>query len=150
MQDYAEYKREFMKDWTQKISHAAGVALGRGNRGTLKLEKLCEKLNPDATAQELHSFRTRWMRWKAGQQMPSHDNFQVFNSRAVKLGYLGQGQTLRAMQERAGMMSEAEWTFWRRYEENPAFDVEAREQELRERLAALEREAAAIRRALLC
>lgn len=148
MQEYAEYKREFMRVWTRKVSRAAGVAEGRGKRGALLLEDLLKKLNPGATAEELHAFRTRWMRWKAGHQTPSLDSFQKTHVRAIRLGYIGQGMTLRAMQERAGMMGEAEWEFWRRYEVNPAFDVEAREQELRERLVAVEQEAAAIRRAL--
>jgi hypothetical protein len=90
----------------------------------------------------------RCVRGKAGHQVPSLDSFQKIHVRAVRLGYIGQGATLQAMQERAGMMGEIEWEFWRRYEANPAFDVEAREQELRERLVALEQEAAAIRRAL--
>jgi len=108
----------------------------------------------------LPSHRTKWMRWKAGQQTPSLDSFQKAHIRAVRLGYIGQGVTLRAMQERAGMMGKVEWEFWRRHEANPAFDVEAREQELREQLVereqelreqlvALEQEAAAIRRALV-
>lgn len=88
------------------------------------------------------------MRGESGHQTPSLDSFQKIHARAVRLGYIGQGITLLAMQERAGMMGEFEWEFWRRYEANPAFDVEAREQELRERLVALEQEAAAIRRAL--
>jgi hypothetical protein len=148
MQDYAEYKQEFMRDWTRKVSRAAGVAEGRGKRGALLMDDLFRKLNPGATADELHAFRTRWMRWKSGQQTPSHESFKSIHARALKLGYLGQPTTLRAMKERAGMMGEVEWEFWRRYEANPAFDVEAREQELRERLVALEQEAAAIRRAL--
>lgn len=145
MKDYAEYKHEFMKDWTQKVSRAAGVAQGRGARGKMKLQELCKKLSND---QDPDAFRTRWMRWKAGLQAPSYDSFKAIHARAVNLGYLGQGQTLRAMQERGGMLSEAEWDFWRRYEADPAFEIEEREQELRERLAALEREAMAIRRAL--
>lgn len=148
MQDYAEYKREFMRAWTRKVSRAAGVAEGRGKRGGLLMDDLFRKLNPGATADELHAFRTKWMRWKAGHQAPSLDSFQNIHVRAVRLGYIGQGATLRAMQERAGMMGAVEWEFWQRYEANPAFDVEAREQELRERLVALEQEAAAIRRAL--
>lgn len=148
MSDYAEYKREFMKSWTRQVARAAGVAEGRGRRGALLLEDLLEKLNPGATAEELHAFRTRWMRWKAGHQTPSLDSFQKIHVRAVRLGYIGQGMTLRAMRERAGMMGEVEWEFWQRYEANPAFDVKAQEQELWERLVALEQEAAAIRRAL--
>lgn len=148
MSDYAEYKREFMKGWTRRVSRAAGVAEGRGKRGALLLEELLQQLYPDAEAHELPSHRTRWMRWKAGHQTPSLGSFQKIHVRAVRLGYIGQGVTLRAIRERAGMMGESEWEFWQRYEANPAFDVEAREQELWERLVALEQEAAAIRRAL--
>ena len=149
MQDYAEYKREFMRDWTRKVSRAAGVAEGRGKRGTQLLEDLLLKLYPGATDSELDAHKTKWMHWKAGQQTPSLYNFQKIHIRAVKLNYIGQGlPTLQAMQERSGMMSEDEWEFWRRYDANPAFNIEGQEQELRERLVALEREAAEIRHAL--
>ena len=146
MQDYAEYKREFMMNWTRKVSSAAGVAQGRGKRGTKKLEKLLEELSDE----DVDSFRTRWMRWKAGQQIPSYSSFKKIHERALEIGYLGQPTTLRAMRERCMMMREGEWEFWRRYEANPAFnlDNEERKQELRERLAVLEQEAAAIRQAL--
>lgn len=151
MSGYIEYKREFMKGWTRKVARAAGVAEGRGRRGVLLLEKLLQQLYPDALPHELPSNRTKWMRWKAGQQTPSLDSFQKIHVRARGLGYIGQGATLRALQERAGMMSEAEWEFWCHHDADP-FGVadqewgdQELEQELREQLVVLEQEAAAIR-----
>lgn len=145
MTKYNDYKRDFVRSWAQTISVRAGCEPGKGGRGKKDspLRRLTEKLRVDYGT---------WLRYKAGTQMPNPAQMQRIHQRATELGLLGRETRgvgfLKAVQERYGIPLEDEWAFWQRYEANPAFQVEEQEEALRERLAKLEREAAAIRRFL--
>ena len=146
---YNQYKRQAVQNWAQLISLRAGYKPGSGRRS-----------NEISQANFIHeNFLVEyhdWKRYKAGKQSPSWSRLQQIHKRALELKLLGQGKTLRALQERPGIMSESEWEEWQLIEADPYLlpDPEAQTKEaekkkkLRARLQELEREVRAIRKLL--
>ncbi|MHB1620533.1 MAG: hypothetical protein ACYCTY_11235 [Sulfuricella sp.] len=139
--NYRQYQLEFTKEWACKISQRAGCEHGKGGRG--KKEKPLEMLTCSLSV----SYDT-WQKYKAGKQVPNAGQMARIHSRAIKLGYIGRGQSglLKRIKDRAELMSPDEWWFWSRYEANPSFQVEDQEQELYEKALDLEQQAAALLR----
>ena len=136
-QSYAQYRREFTKDWACKISQRFGFEPGKGGRG--KKDRLLDRL-----VDSLGITYDTWQKYQAGKYAPNADRMAVMNKRAIKLEYIGRGNSLKSIQERSGMMAYDEWSFWRCYEVNPAFKIEDQEQKLREKALELEQQTAAL------
>ena len=108
MNSYDEYIREWTRDWALRISRRAGVEPGKGGRGRRGPgndpdRQLAEKLGAEYSA---------WLKYKAGKQVPNSSSFKVIHENAVRLGFLGEGDTIKAELERLGPIEERHWPGW--------------------------------------
>lgn len=133
-QSYKQYRKEFIKDWACKISRRFGCEPGKGGRG--KKDNLLGRL-----VDSLHLSYDTWQKYQAGKYAPNDDRMAIMNKRAIQLGLIGQGHSLKSIQERSGMMIQDEWDFWMN-QTNPSFQFEDEEQELSEKALKLEQQAA--------
>ncbi len=102
MNSYNEYLCEWTRDWALRISRRAGIEPRKGGRG--------KRDDPDRRlAKQLGADYSAWLRYKSGRQTPNSSTFKVIHENAIKLGFIGRGDTIEDELERLGPIDETRW-----------------------------------------
>lgn len=102
MNSYDEYLCEWTRDWALKISSRAGIEPGKGGRG--------KRDDPDRRlAKQLGADYSAWLRYKSGRQAPNSSTFKIIHENAIRLGFIGHGDTIEDEIDRLGPVDETLW-----------------------------------------